>query len=741
MITTSDEGHLVSHSNDPAVAPTLAESVYQQIRRNILEGRITPGTRVSIRSLAESVGVSTMPTREALKRLGFDGLVEFDRRAVTITMLSPSAIRELFTIRLRLESLATEWALPALEAETIAALRSVLDRMTVPGIGAIAWRELNREFHQTFYGCGNSRYLLELIHNIWDRIQPYMAIYATAMHDFTEADRQHEHMYQLMVARDLDGLLDATSQHLEYTAEAIIGALGNGVDTSREKNVNYEELSINSFHRLIETGETTSAELTAWYLDRIAALDAVENPDGPQINSVVTLNPAALDDARCIDDRYARTGTPVGPLHGVPILVKDQGETKDIPTSFGSTAFADYIPESDATVVDRLRKAGAVILGKTAMCDFAAGWFSFSSRTEHTKNPYDLDRETGGSSAGTAAAVTSNLCLVGIGEDTGGSIRLPASFTNLFGLRVTTGLIPRTGFSPLLHFQDTPGPMARNVSDLASILDVIVGYDPADPYTTLATTTSDVGNYGDAIDGVDSDALSGFRVGVLSDAFGVGDDQELTNRVVRSALESLRQHGTGVVDDIVLGDLASWVADTSLYTIQSKTDLETFLASRTHNGPTSLRAIVDAGDFHPLTDLLADIADGPTHPEEHPDYFRKRMRQEEWRRTLIAMMADAEVDFLVYPTVQVPAPTRVELAAKRWTALDFPTNTVIASQTSLPAMSIPVGFTDTGLPVGLEVVGRPLSERALLRFARAWELAESPRRQPRAASLRRRVTT
>ena len=130
-----------------------------------------------------------MPTREALKRLGFEGLVDFDRRAVTITMLSPSAIRELFTIRLRLESLATEWALPALDAETTAALRSVLDRMTVPGIGAIAWRELNRDFHQTFYGCGNSRYLLELIHNIWDRIQPYMAIYATAMHDFTEAER------------------------------------------------------------------------------------------------------------------------------------------------------------------------------------------------------------------------------------------------------------------------------------------------------------------------------------------------------------------------------------------------------------------------------------------------------------------------------------------------------------------------------------------------------------------------
>ncbi|MBD0860701.1 FCD domain-containing protein [Gordonia sp. zg691] len=715
-------------ATDLAVTPTLAESVYQQVRRNILEGRIVPGTRVSIRSLAESIGVSTMPTREALKRLGFEGLVEFDRRAVTITMLSPDEIRELFTIRLRLESLATEWALGELDAQTAVTLRSILDQMTVPGIAAITWRELNREFHQTFYGCGSSRYLMELIGNIWDRIQPYMAIYATAMHDFTEADCQHEQMYRLMLARDLDGLLEATRNHLEHTAEAIIGALDTGIDTNRENDVNYEELSVSTFHALIESGALTGAELTAWYLDRIAALDSIDNPDGPQLNSVVTLNPDALDDARRIDERYSRTGTFVGPLHGVPILVKDQGETKGIPTAFGSTAFADYVPENDATVVDRLRKAGAVILGKTAMCDFAAGWFSFSSRTEHTKNPYDLDRETGGSSAGTAAAVTANLCLVGIGEDTGGSIRLPASFTNLFGLRVTTGLIPRTGFSPLLHFQDTPGPMARNVADLGAILDVIVGYDPTDPYTAIATTSSEVGNYGEAIDEVDAGTLSTFRVGVLSDGFGTGDDQELTNGVVRSAIETLREHGTGIVDDVVLGDLSTWVADTSLYTIQSKTDLENFLASRDHGGPTTIKEIVDAGDFHPLTDLLADIADGPDDPAAHPDYYKGRIRQEEWRRTLIAMMADAGVDFLVYPTVQVPAPTRADLAAKRWTALDFPTNTVIASQTSLPAMSIPVGFTDSGLPVGLEVVGRPLSERALLRFARAWELAESPRR-------------
>ncbi|MEU1984299.1 amidase family protein [Nocardia sp. NPDC019395] len=707
---------------------TMAESVYQQVRRRILEGRIKPGTRISIRTLAQSAGVSTMPTREALKRLQFEGLVAFDRRAVTVTALDADEIRQLFAIRLTLELLATEWALIRLDDDGIAAMRAVLDEMGDPGIAPDIWRELNRKFHQTLYGYAESRYLIELIHNIWDRIQPYMAIYATAPDNLDDARRDHEHMYRLMVDRKLDELLDATRHHIETTAEAIVGALGAPDGTDIEATTNYEELSVDSFHRMIESGETTSAELTSWYLTRIGDIDSAGNPDGLRLNSVVTVNPAALRDAARLDERYARTGKLAGPLHGVPVLVKDQGETRGIPTSFGSEVFADYVPDVDAAVVRRLREAGAVILGKTAMCDFAAGWFSFSSRTGHTKNPYDTDRETGGSSAGTAAAVTANLCLVGIGEDTGGSIRLPASFTNLFGLRVTTGLIPRTGFSPLLHFQDTPGPMARTVTDLAAVLDVVAGYDPTDPYTGIAASNPDIGNYAAALGDVNADALRTFRIGVLSDAFGAGPDQEMTNAVVRSAIDRLGRLGTEVIEGLRLGNLESWIEETSLYTRCSKKDIDEFLAQRPGAPAGSVDEIVAAGRFHPLTDLFGDLVSGPDDPDDDPAYLRGRLRQEEWRRTLVSMMAQARVDFLVYPTVQVPAPTRAELEAKRWTALDFPTNTVIASQTSLPALSIPAGFTDSGLPVGLEVLGRPLSELALLRFARAWELAATPRR-------------
>jgi amidase len=486
-------------------------------------------------------------------------------------------------------------------------------------------------------------------------------------------------------------------------------------------SVTFEELTIARFHELLRSGGTTSAELTAWYLRRIEDLDR----NGPSLNALVTVNAAALAEAERLDRHFADTGTLLGPLHGVPVVIKDQAETAGIPTAFGCSLFADYVPERDATVVTRLREAGAVVLGKTAMCDFAAGWFSFSSRTGFTRNPYDLQRETGGSSAGTAAAVAANLALVGVGEDTGGSIRLPASFTNLFGLRPTTGLVSRTGFSPLVHFQDTPGPMARTVADAAVVLDVIAGWDPQDEYTALAAGHEHTGSF--ATD-LDAGPLSSYRVGVLEDAFGGGPEHAQTNAVVRAAVERMRAEGVTVVDGLRLGDLPGWVAGTSLYTTQSKKDLATFLAARPAAPAGSWDEIAAAGAFHPLTDLVVDIVAGPDEPTDDPDYLPRRLRQEDLRRRLSAIMAAADVDVL--PTVQVPAPTREELAAKRWTALTFPTNTVLASQSSLPAASVPVGFTDGGLPVGLEVVGPVMSERRLLRFARAWERATGPRRAP-----------
>src|SRR5580693_5456794 len=243
------------------------------------------------------------------------------------------------------------------------------------------------------------------------------------------------------------------------------------------------ELTISAFHAGLQSGEITAAELVDWYLARIEA----HNSAGAELQAVVTVNPLAREEAIVRDEFLATEGKLCGPLHGVPVLVKDQAEMAGLRTTFGSILFTQYVPEEDATVIAKLKDAGAIILAKTAMCDFAAGWFSSSSLTDHTKNPYAPERESGGSSAGTAAGVAANLGLVGIGEDTGGSIRIPAAYNNLFGLRVTTGLISRAGFSPLVHFQDTPAPVARTVADLAATLDSIVGYDPEDPFTVTAS--------------------------------------------------------------------------------------------------------------------------------------------------------------------------------------------------------------------------------------------------------------
>jgi len=292
--------------------------------------------------------------------------------------------------------------------------------------------------------------------------------------------------------------------------------------------------------------------------------------------------------------------------------------------------------------------------------------------------------------------------------------------------------VPRTGFSPLVHFQDAPGPIARTVPDLAILLDTIVGYDAADPYTSAAVRNPDVGQYRAAVDDVTPALLGGIGVGVLADAFGDAPEAAGTNEVVAAALTTLGGLGTRVVDNVTLGDgerdLPGWVSGTSLYTTVSKHDIDAFLAARPAAPVHSFDEIHATGVFHELTDLISDIAAGPADPADDPDYYPRRLRQEELRRRLVDLMAAADVDFLVYPTVQVPPPTRAALAAKRWTALDFPTNTVLASQSSLPAMSIPCGFTASGLPVGLEVLGRPYAERSLLRFARAWELAAAPRR-------------
>jgi amidase len=487
-----------------------------------------------------------------------------------------------------------------------------------------------------------------------------------------------------------------------------------------------EEATIEQLHEAMRAGELTARSLVDTYLERIDDLDR----SGPKLNSILGVNEGAQARADELDESMSRTGELSGPLHGIPVLVKDCVETSEVATTFGSQAVVDYRPAHDAIVVRKLRDAGAIVLAKTTLPDFATSWFSFSSVSGATRNPYALDYDPGGSSSGTGAAVAANLGAVGIGTDCGGSIRLPSSFDNLVGVRSTPGVVPRTGSSYLVIFQDTIGPMTRTVADAAAVFDAIVGYDASDPYTAAYVIARAPRSYRDCLD---ANALEGANIGLVTNALG-SDDQEgagEVNRVVAAAVESIRGAGASVVE-VEIPDLMRHIEATSQYVARTKHDINEFLSARAELGGKTLNAIYEANHFHPALDLIEAVMEGPDQPEDDPDYFRRIEAREVFTRTVVNVMAGHGLDGLVYPSVQVPAPSLEGRSA--WTTLTFPTNTLIASQTWMPAMSVPAGFTDDGLPVGLEFVAKPYDEPTMFRLGYAFEQATGHRRAPKLAA-------
>jgi len=486
----------------------------------------------------------------------------------------------------------------------------------------------------------------------------------------------------------------------------------------------FEETTIRDIQAAYLAGQLTCEQLVQVYLNRISAYDQ----SGPVLNAFVKLNPAALEEAATLDRTLSQTKTLVGPLHGIPVAVKDQVETKGIETRFGSVALSGYVPAHDATIVAKMKAAGAIILGKTAMPDFATSWFGYSSVNGETKNPYDLDRDPGGSSAGTGAAIAANLATVGIGEDTGGSIRLPSSFNSLVGVRVTPGLISRTGLSPLVVFQDTAGPMGRTVTDTAILLDALVGYDSQDPYTTAFLIADHKGSYTQSLDPA---GLKGARIGVLKEAFGSDDDPDCAqvNAVVRAAISKIASAGAEIVE-ISLPNLMDFVVETSLYITHSRHDINKFLASRPALPYSSIDTIYREGCYHKNLDLIDDIMTGPAHPDEDPNYYRKLAAREAFQRAVVRIMAESRLVSICFPPSQVLPPTREELRNGRWPVLGFPTNTLIAAQTWLPSICLPAGFTTAGVPVGIEMVVLPYHEPDLFKVGYAFEQATHYRRPP-----------
>jgi amidase len=488
--------------------------------------------------------------------------------------------------------------------------------------------------------------------------------------------------------------------------------------------MNLEELTTTQIQGAYLRAELTAHDLTAWYLTRIESLDR----SGPELNSINALNERALHEASEFDRRLRSTGSLRGPMDGIPVVIKDQIETAGIRTTFGSAATRLYMPAQDATVVKLLRDAGAIILAKTSMADFGASWFSASSYSGLTKNPYALDHDSGGSSGGTAVAVAANLAAVGVGGDTGGSVRLPASFCNIVGLRVTPGLISRRGISPLVAPQDTAGPMARNVADVTVLLSAMIGLGVTGANGGIVDQKGGAEHPPEC---ADPSAVRHLRLGVLESLTGssqVSGASEVSE-VFQGAVERLQRIGA-VVTSTPIPNLSNRLKSTSLYLNRSRSDLDLFLASRTGFEVNSVSEIYERGEFHQALDLFEAIALSSTHTSE---IERRRIcdERDSLRSDVLRAMQLNQASALCFPTVQTTPPSHDEVLSRKWSSLEYPTNTTLASHTGLPALTVPIGFTASGFPVGIELLGRPFQERTLLAIGSEIERVFSARTSPK----------
>ena len=471
------------------------------------------------------------------------------------------------------------------------------------------------------------------------------------------------------------------------------------------------EQSIDELQGAMKAGEITSRRLVDLYLARIEAYDK----QGPALNAIVTLNPRAREAADALDAERASRG-PRGPLHGIPVLVKDNYETIEMPTSAGSIALASFHPARDAFLVRRLKAAGAVILGKTNMHELAAGIFTAGSRFGQTRNPYDLDRNPGGSSGGTGAAVAANFAAGGMGSDTCGSIRIPASHNNLVGLRGTQGLSSRAGIVPLSSTQDIGGPITRTIADLAIMLDATVGVDPADP-STSASAGQMSGSYRD---GLRADALAGARIGVVRSLFGAAPEDQEVATVIQQALDGLKKAGAELIDVVIPG-LDDLLRDSSMINADFKFDLAEYLAKAGNAPVKSLGEILDRGLYHSA--LEATFRTRNAVEERESDATRRaRIKRVALRQAIEAVLAEHRLATLVYPTLR-RKPARIGDGQAGSTCQ-------VSAHSGLPALGAPAGFTEDGLPVGIELLGAAFKEQQLLSLGYAMEQTLHLRRQP-----------
>jgi amidase len=481
-----------------------------------------------------------------------------------------------------------------------------------------------------------------------------------------------------------------------------------------------EEATVSGIHAALTAGDVTCVQVVEAYLRRIEAYD----DRGPALNAIISINPAALDTGAELDRAQSASRAPLRPLHCIPVILKDNFDTADMPTTGGSVTLADSVPLRDAFVVRKLRDAGAIVLAKANLTELARGGTTVSSLGGQTRNPYDLTRTPGGSSGGTGAAIAASFGVLGTGTDTGQSIRSPASAQSLVGLRPTRGLISRTGIIPASTTQDEAGPITRTVEDAARMLDVMAGYDPEDPITAFGaprippTYTAFL----------DRDALNGARIGVLTDFFGREPVHDDVNAVTEEAIQKMAEAGATIVR-ITIPGLDRLTRNVQVVGYEAKAAFNQYLAALGPRAPVkTLEEFLTRGQFHRSLRAGLEAEQRMVDGLNDPEYKNRLLGRHDLRQAVMTVIAANRLDAVLYPHQRRLVVPIGEDQVER--------NGVLSNGTGFPAITVPGGFSrptasaPLGVPAGIELLGPDWSEPRLLALAFAFEQTSALRRPP-----------
>lgn len=486
--------------------------------------------------------------------------------------------------------------------------------------------------------------------------------------------------------------------------------LGESAAVSNTANI--EDATISELQSAMASGSLSAYDLVNYYLTRIEQLDA-------QLSSLITLNPNAAKVATQLDKKRA-AGQLLGSLHGIPLVIKDNIDTADMPTTGGSKALAKSQPPDDAFVVAQLRDAGAIILAKANLHELAQRGETVSSLGGQTCNPYNLDYTPGGSSGGSAAAIAANFAVAGLGTDTINSVRSPASACNLVGLRPTSGLVSRDGLMPVSLTQDVIGPMGRSVADVAMLLSAIAVTDSEDPMTVRSTGHTK-GNYETALKKGD---LKGKKIGIVPSLFGQDADSEAVNQLMQDAISAIKSLGARCVNVAATIDINGLLAELSLTQWEFKLHFEQYLETIGPLAPVkTLKALLKTGKVHKSIQPQLKAAAAIKTPLGNSAYWQRLYpNRVELRKILNHIFERQQLDALLYPHQRVPAARIGQPQTDR--------NGFLAAASGFPAITVPAGFTTENIPVGLELMAKPFEEDKLLQMAYAYEQKTQWRKPP-----------